>query len=320
MIDKIDGIASPRISLDQWRALVAVVDAGSYAAAAGRLHKSQSTVTYAIKKLEHALGVSAFELQGRRAVLTPTGQLLWRRARVLLEEADRLEQAARSVSAGWEPRLTVSADVVFPVWLLLECFGRFGRDSPHTHIEFVESVMGGSSEDLLTGRADLVITHAVPQGFLGEALTTLRFVPVAHPGHPLHALGRALTLHDLRRHRHLTVRESGSRRDAATAVETEQRWTMSNMPTSIGAACRGFGFAWYPEHKIRDELASGTLKVLPLTQGRERFVTMYMALARPEASGPAVERLAQIIREGARRLAPPPPPGAAGADAGPAPA
>ena len=41
---------TPRISLEQWRALVAVVEAGGYGQAAEQLHKSQSTVTYAIQK------------------------------------------------------------------------------------------------------------------------------------------------------------------------------------------------------------------------------------------------------------------------------
>ena len=52
-----------RISLDQWRALVAVVDAGGYVQAAELLHKSQSSVTYAVKKLERVLDVQVFRLE-----------------------------------------------------------------------------------------------------------------------------------------------------------------------------------------------------------------------------------------------------------------
>src|ERR687895_1666972 len=100
-------MTSPRVTLEQWEALVAVVDAGGYAQAAERLSKSQSSVSYLVQKLESLLGVKAFEIQGRKAVLTPTGQLLYRRARVLLEEAGGLESAARRVSAGWEPELRI---------------------------------------------------------------------------------------------------------------------------------------------------------------------------------------------------------------------
>ena len=44
----------PHISLDQWRSLIAVVDAGGYAQAAETLHKSQSAVTYAVRAVREA--------------------------------------------------------------------------------------------------------------------------------------------------------------------------------------------------------------------------------------------------------------------------
>ena len=93
----------PRVSLDQWTTLVSVVESGGYAKAGERLHKSQSTLTYAIQKLEEQLEVKVFEIRGRKAVLTPTGELLYRRGKALLEEAARLERAAGELAQGWEP-------------------------------------------------------------------------------------------------------------------------------------------------------------------------------------------------------------------------
>jgi DNA-binding transcriptional LysR family regulator len=83
---------TPRIALDQWRAFTAVVDQGGCAKAARALHKSQSTVSYAVQQVESLLGVEAFRIAGRKAELTPTGELLYRRARYLLDEAAGLEQ------------------------------------------------------------------------------------------------------------------------------------------------------------------------------------------------------------------------------------
>ena len=45
-------MAHPRVTLDQWNALVAVVEAGSYARAAEQLHRSQSSVTYAVQQIQ----------------------------------------------------------------------------------------------------------------------------------------------------------------------------------------------------------------------------------------------------------------------------
>jgi DNA-binding transcriptional LysR family regulator len=58
----------------------------------------------------------------------------------------------------------------------------------------------------------------------------------------------------------------------------------------------GLGFAWYPEENIRDELASGALLPLPLAEGRERYVTLYLVYADAESVGPGARRLAEILR------------------------
>lgn len=295
-------IKPPHISLEQWRALIAVVEQGGYAQAAAALHKSQSAVTYAVQKIESGLGVKAFGLEGRRAVLTDTGRMLYRRGRALVEEAAELERAARKLSAGWEAEIWLAAEVVFPSWLLIDCLARFGAESPDTRIEVIESVLAGAGEALLSGQADLAITPHVPAGFLGEPLMRVRMVAVAHPDHPLHRLARPLSARDLEAHRHLVVRDTGSARDRrTTTVEVNQRWTVSHMATSIEAAVAGHGFAWLPEERIRAELDAGRLVPLDLREGGERFLELYLALADPDFVGPGVARLAQILREGVAR-------------------
>ena len=294
--DEQAGTPEPRITLEQWQALVAVVDAGSYAKASQALHKSQSTVTYAVQKLESLLGVKAVEIRGRKAVLTPTGRMLHRRGRILLDEARGIEQAAKVVSAGWEPEIRIAADIVFPYDVLLAAFDRFGAESPHTRIELVESVLMGSSEALTERRADLAISGQVPQGHAFEALARLRLIPAAHPDHALHRLARPLTHRDLRAQRQLVVRETDARRATKPTLEAAQRWTVSHISTSIAAATLGFGFGWYAEDRIRRELAAGTLKELPMRDGGERFIELYLVHADRDNAGPGTLRLAQIIR------------------------
>ena len=220
-----------------------------------------------------------------------------RRARALLEEAGELEQVGRTLSAGWEAEIGIAAEIVFPSWLLLDCLARFGAESPHTRIEVVESVLGGTPEALVRRQVDLAISGMVPPGFLGDPLMRLRFLLVAHPDHALHRLGRALTVQDLRAQRQLVVRESGSTRATRPSVEAAQRWTVSHMATSLEAVRAGYGYAWLPEERIRDELARGTLRPLPMREGGERYAELYLIFADRDAAGPGTRRLAGIIRE-----------------------
>jgi len=288
----------PRVTLEQWQALLAVVESGGYAQAAEALHKSQSAVTYAVQKIQSLLGVKAFEIQGRRAVLTPAGQVLYRRARTLLEEAEALERGAAGMTSEWKPELRLAVETIFPTWLLLRCLGEFAKERPETRIELYETVLGGTDEAVQQGSVELAICSWVPPGFLGDPLMNLRFVAVAHPDHPLHRLGRELTHRDLRRYRQLVIRDSGTQRTRAGGwLGAEQRWTLSNKATSIRAATMGMGFAWYPEENIREELESGSLERLPLREGAEKWAQLYLVFADRDYAGPDAWRLAAIIRD-----------------------
>lgn len=294
-------MASPKITLDQWNVLVSVVESGSYSKAAEHIHRSQSTLTYAIKKLESLSGVKVFELRGRKAVLTPTGELLYRRGKTLTEEAARLEHAAGELAKGWEPEIRIAVDIMFPTWLLLKCFADFARERPETHLELYETVLGGTEEALARRSVEFAIGGSVPQGFVGDVLMPIRAVCMAAPSHPLHQLGRALTLEDLRRHRHIVIRDSGEQRVRSAGWINDLRWTVSNKATSIHAVGLGLGYAWYPEDSVRAELERGALKPLPLREGAEKSGTLYLTFADREAAGPGTLRLAQIIREGVAR-------------------
>lgn len=293
----------PRISLEQWRALIAVVEAGGYAQAAEMLNKSQSTVSYAVAKLENLLEVKVFEIQGRKAVLTAAGELLYRRARQLLEEASGLEKAGREMSAGWEAEIRIAVDHLFPSDILLCVLDQFSDTCRQTRVQLHETVLSGNEEALLEGEVDLAITPVVPVGFLGDPLMNIRLLPVAHPDHPLHQLGREISYQDLRQQRQMVIRDSGSkaRRDAGW-LGSEQRWTVSNNTTSIRSVCMGLAYATLPELQIQKELESGLLKPLPLREGRERFAQLYLVFADRDFAGPAARRFADMIRQGVQDI------------------
>ncbi len=288
---------APRVSLDQWRMLLAVVDEGGYAQAAAALHKSQSSVSYAIRRLEEQLGIDVFRIVGRRAELTDAGRVLLRRARSVLADAGELESIAHDLALGWEAQITIAVDVIFPDELMFSALRAFAPESRNTRIEMVESVLSGSTDALADRQADLAIAATLPPGLLGDHLLDVEFACVAHPAHPLFQRGRQLTREDLRRERQIVIRDSGRRRSGnAPWLEAEQRWTVSHLHTSINLLAAGLGFAWIPIGKISRQLADGKLAFLPLREGGRRHATLKMGFADADRAGPATRLLAEKLR------------------------
>ena len=296
-------VRTPRASLEQWQALISIVEAGGYAQAAQQLSKTQSAITYLIGRLEDLLGIRLFERQGRRAVLTAAGQMAYQRAQVLVSEALRLERASQTLAAGWSPKLHVAAEVVFPSPLLLKAMETFAETGADTRIEVFETVLTGTQEALLEGKVDLAISPFIPTGFLGEPLLRLKLVALASPSHPLHGYKGALGFDELRQHRQLLVRDSGVQRGLLKAgPELQQQWLFSSMALSLEAAIAGLGFAWYPEGRVEKEVASGLLKPLRIRDGAsQRHIDIYLVLADPQASNPAVRHFANCLRESCKQ-------------------
>jgi len=287
----------PKVSLDQWRAFLAVIDAGGYARAAEQLFKSQSSVSYAIAQLESALGLAVFEIRGRRAVMTPAGELLYRRAKHLLLEAEGLESAARQLSARVEPLVSLAGDVIVPPEHLFACLAVFAQEFPDTRVEIYESVMSGTEDALIQKKVDLAVSARVPAGFAGEYLMPVTFKGVTSPDHPLQHLGRRLSFDDLRHYRQTIVRDSGiHRRHSEGWQEAEQRWTVSHIRTSLEAVRLGLSYAWLPEAYLHQDLAEGRLEPLPMEIDSDRVHSLYLIFADRDLAGPATRYLAESIK------------------------
>ncbi|GGY00945.1 transcriptional regulator [Litchfieldella qijiaojingensis] len=286
-----------RVTLAQWQMLAAVIDHGGFARAAEAIHKSPSTLNHAVHKLEEQLGIQVLEPVGRQVRLTEAGEMLLRRARQLLENAEALEDVAERLAEGLEAEVILAVDQIFPPDALAHALEDFSAAYPYVRVQLHETVLNGGIEMLYDARADMVVSGLAAQGFLGEPLVTVNFIAVAHPSHPLHRLGRELDLRDLEQHRQLVVRDSALRQSMdAGWLKAEQRWTVSHLDTSIDMLARGLGFAWVPETRIRDLLNDGSLVPLPLSVGGTREVPMQLIHRDRDCAGPATRAMADALK------------------------
>lgn len=289
---------APRVTLEQWRTLQAVVDHGGFAQAAEALHRSQSSISYTVAKMQEQLGVPLLEIEGRKAVLTEAGTALLRRSRQLVSQACQLEMLAWNMDQGWEAEVHLVVDASYPTDLLARALQAFMPLSQGCRVQLREEVLSGVEECLLNGTADLAISGLGTPGFLPQQLNSVEFMAVAHPDHALHQLHRQLSHSDLENHLQVVIRDSGRRQPRDTGwLGAEQRWTVASLATATRLVSRGLGFAWLPTHEIRHLLGDNSLKALPLQQGARRSHQLFLYSNKEKPLGPAAKILADLIIE-----------------------
>ena len=289
---------NPRVSLEQWLAFKTVVDCGSYAMAAQTLIKSQSSISYAIARLNEQLPQPVLILDGRKAVMTDAGQVLYRHAERLLNQASQAEAIASSLALGFESEVAIAVDVLVEVGSLVCAFEEFSQEFPHTRIRVLETSLSGTTEALLEKTADLVIGTKTPPGFQSRLLLQVKMIAVAAPGHPLVKNREDVSELELRSMRQVVLGDTGTFREQDSGwLQADQRWTVSHFSTSIKLLRSGLVFAFLPQNWIEQELAEGSLQRIPLAPSMDRLLQVHMMLADNQAAGPATKALYETIFE-----------------------
>lgn len=288
---------SPKVTLEQWRTLQAVIDHSGFAQAAEQLHRSQSSVSYAVNRLQDSLGLKLLHIEGRKAVLSEAGKILLQRSRQLLADASAIEQQAHQLEQGWEAEIRLAVEAVYPTQNLMAALKQFEPVGKSTRIRLAEVVLSGGEEMLLNGEVDLIISPFIPQGFLGEELIKVQLVAVAHPDHTLHQLNKKLSTADLSRETHVMVSDSGSKSIDAGWLSDSRRWAVTSLESAAKIIGNGLGFGWLPENEIKQQLKNNELKLLPLKEGRKISAVLYLIYADLEQIGPATKQLAKILKQ-----------------------
>ena len=287
----------PRSTLEQWRILQAVVDAGGYAQAAELLNKSQSSLNHAVAKLQTQLGVELLEVRGRKAYLTSAGEVMLRRSRVLTQQVEDLELLAANIDQGWEPEIRIAVELAYPRHILNQALAAFYPLSRGSRIQLIDSVITGTAEIIQQKSADLVIAASavIPTGHLGTPLCVVRFIPVVGATNPLAAV-QGRDQNELSQHLQLVIRDTAQKpQENAGWLRAEQRWTVDNFTEAMAILQLGLGFCWIPDFMVQHALTDGSLVQLQLGQSSERMATISLIAPKEDTLGPGSKQLRQLI-------------------------
>mgnify|MGYP002630091366 CR=1 FL=1 len=287
-----------KITLEALETLVAIDEEGSFAAAARRLHKVQSAVSYGVRQLEESLGLEIFDRSGHRALLTSAGTALLEEGRILLERAAHLERVAGAWKEGWEPRLSVVVDSVLPLHPVLAAVQQLDLDGAPTRIEVQMATLGGVQRRFQDSDADLMIVKEfVPgPGLAARGLAPVHMVLVAAKHHAL-AQCEVVADEALKSHRELLVYDSGAPRPTPSshAVGGSLRFFLGDFGAKRQAMHAGLGYGWLPEAMIEDELADGSLVRLAWDGGARFAFTPQLVQRVDRPLGKAGQRFAELV-------------------------
>src|SRR5258705_8815046 len=182
-IDMLDGL-----TLDQLRAYIAAVDAGSFSAAGRKLRRAQSVVSQTLATLEAQLGVKLFDRSARYPRLTDEGRSLLSEARSVADNVDGFKARARAMREGLEPELSVAMDVMYPMEALTRAAAHSRKTYPHTPLRLHVEALGAVIKPVLDRKCSVGVIGSlpiIPDELQTEQLIDLAFVTVVAPSHAL---------------------------------------------------------------------------------------------------------------------------------------
>jgi DNA-binding transcriptional LysR family regulator len=262
-----------KLSLEAIEVVDAIARHGSFAAAATRLNKVPSTISYAVGKLEEQLGMLLFERNGPRVTLTAAGEEMLKEGRWLLSAASDLESRMRQIATGFESELRLVHDSLIPTQALIGDVRAFEDLRCGTRLRIGCEALTGTWEALREGRADIVIAAGegpAGGGYQATQVGSLEFAFCVAPTHPLTRIGRPLQRGDLLEHNAIVVGDSARTLSDRTVglLAGQPRITVPSMVAKIACQLEGLGHGYLPRACIALELARGTLVELPTEEPR----------------------------------------------------
>ena len=241
----------------------AVMDAGSFSAAAERLGQTPSGVSRTISRLEERLGMTLMQRTTRRLQLTEEGTWLLGRARAIL--ADLANTEAEATARRSQPSGLVRVNAATPALghLLAPLVPDFLDAYPLVQLELVS---GETYVDLIEERADLAIRIGVlPDSTLNaRKLGASRLRIVAAPAY-LARYGAPRTPNDLKQHRTLGFTAPASLNTWPLVHAGVEGWTIAPAATASSGetvrqlALAATGIASLSHFMTRGDVAAGAL-------------------------------------------------------------
>jgi DNA-binding transcriptional LysR family regulator len=252
----------------------AVVETGTFTAAAERLGITKAVVSQQVARLEKDFHTTLLTRTTRRVVPTDAGKAFYQRCALILKEAGEAFDELGEVAAEPAGTLRLTAPLDYGLSAVVPAVVEFSKRFPQCK---VDAALSDQSMDLLSGQVELAIRVGwlTEQHLQARQIGTFRQLLVAAPGwaRQVRALKRPAEIGALpfvanaalRDPLHWRFSRSGSGRDLQPDEVTVHPSIFLNATLAVReAVCMGAGLSVLPDYAVRSDLAEGRLiPVLP---------------------------------------------------------
>lgn len=288
------------MTLEQLLTIDAIVKEGSFKAAADYLHKSQPSISMAVKKLEEEYQINLFSRDEYRPSLTADGRMFYEKAKLLIREFRELEALAEQMRLGVESEIRVSIDAVSPVSLVLKFLKDFFSKHPSTRLMLKFEVLSGTTERLIDGDVNIAITPKpqVEYTFDSRSITSTKMISVINT--QLIKSGTKITDAFLREHNQIILADSARRiaKISSGVLAGSKSLTVTDIGFKKELIMQGLGWGGLPYDLVKDELASNKLTRIETPLIKDREIEIFIVRDASKPMGPVMKELWERAEEG----------------------
>jgi DNA-binding transcriptional LysR family regulator len=291
-------------SIDQLLVLLAVEEEGSFTAAARRLGRATSAISYAIDTLEQQLGLPLFDRgTTRKPRLTREGEAVVSEAKAVAFSVETLRARVRGFLDDLEPEVSLVVDSLLPIGRLTRLLRDFNDKFPTVPVRLLVETLGGVERALRDDHARIGVgsqLHMTMTGFRRVDIEAVRLIPVAAPGHPLARVTKAAP-REASDFIQLILSERPAADGRDFGVVSLNSWRIGDLAVKHALLLAGLGWGGMPEPVVRADIEAGRLVRLNLRNWRGGEYNLQAVHKVDTPPGPAgrwlIERLVTLSDE-----------------------
>ena len=289
-------------SSDNLKVLLAVLDHGSFSAAARHLGKVPSAVSMTIAQLEAELDLVLFDRSGREPRPTEAARALEPQARQVASQMRQLQAHALSLHQGLEQRLSIAIapELLYGPWN--QPLAKLATEFPALEVEVLSAPQADALRMLHEGCVQLALVFERPAADEREAFQELSseiLLAVVAPGHPLQQSTQLLRDSDLLNSRQIVIASRGDEHHDPRLRIGRQIWRTDSHLASLALVQAGLGWAFLPQGLDTPLAKSGALHVLSLeNMSNQLRLWVDMVWSRERPLGLGASRFIALLQQG----------------------